>query len=75
MKYLLIPLAALGVGTAALAQDAPAAKAPDSYPLCSSTVTDECMNPSQAPHHATAKGHATAHHRHHAAQRETGKKK
>lgn len=51
-------------GSAAIAQEA--ASTPQSYPLCSKTVRDECMNPSQARGearmHRTA--HRTAHHHH-----------
>ena len=65
MMKMLILSTALLMGTAGMAQAAPLADA--NVPLCSKTVTDECMNPSQAPkamharpHHATK---AVRHHR------------
>jgi len=73
MKYLVAPIIVLGVGTAALAQAAPlpAAKASGSYPPCSRTVTDQCVNPSQAPHRAAAhKGQVTHHATHRSAKHE-----
>lgn len=62
MKYLIFPLVALGLGTAAMAQP-PAA--PKSYPPCSKSVTDECMGSSgTAMHHAMHHGAMRpAHHR------------
>ncbi|WP_150290035.1 hypothetical protein [Sphingobium estronivorans] len=55
MKYLIFPLVALGLGTAAMAQPAPSA--PKSYPPCSKSVTDECMGSSHATMHHTAMHH------------------
>ncbi len=64
MKTLILSMALL-LGSAGIAS---AATTPDSaVPLCSKTVTDECMNPSQAPESMAAKPrHATMAHRHHA---------
>lgn len=64
MKTLILSTALL-LGSAGVAS---AATTPDSaVPLCSKTVTDECMNPSQAPRPMLAKPHhkAMAAHRHH----------
>lgn len=33
----------------------------ENYPVCSRTVTDKCINPSQAPHHHKARPHKKAH--------------
>ncbi|WP_176592117.1 hypothetical protein [Sphingobium sp. EM0848] len=69
MKYLIFPLVALGLGTAAMAQPAPSA--PKSYPPCSKSVTDECMGSSHAAmHHTAMRSHhkmATHHRTHHMA--------
>lgn len=71
MKILpILAVLALGSATAAYA-DAPAPAAAADVPLCSRTVTDNCMNPSQAPHHArpakSRKAHGKAMHlTHHA---------
>lgn len=65
MKYLLIPLLALGVSSAAFAtaESPPAPSA--AYPACSKTVTDECTQTAAKPaHHASGKAmHHRAHHR------------
>lgn len=61
MKYLLIPIAALSIGTAALAQSPAPEK---SYPPCSQTVKDECISTAGLPHKAKA-AKATHHARHH----------
>lgn len=63
MKILpILAVLALGSATAAYA-DTPA-PAPDSFPPCSRTVTDNCMQTPHAAHHAR---HAKATHRtHHA---------
>ena len=64
MKYLIFPLVALGMGTAAMAQ-APSTP-PSSYPPCSKTVTDECTSASgETMHHAArpAAHHKAAHHK------------
>jgi hypothetical protein len=65
MKTLILSTALL-LGSAGAAQAAMAADA--NVPLCSKTVTDECMNPSQAPKSMLAKPHhaTKAVHRHHA---------
>lgn len=42
----------------------PPAAPKDKYPLCSRTVKDECMNPSEAPGHHAMRHHANAK-RHH----------
>jgi hypothetical protein len=70
MMKMLILSTALLIGSAGVAS----AATPDSaVPLCSKTVTDECMNPSQAPksmmtksHHATKMAHH--HHAHRVAR-------
>jgi len=70
MKYLIFPLVALGMGTAAMAQ-APSTppsppSPPSSYPPCSKTVTDECTSSSgEMMHHAArpAAHHKAAHHK------------
>ena len=69
MKYLLVSLLALGVGTAAVAgsasNNASAASPPDKYPVCSKTVTDECVQKQGAStHHMAARTmkHHRAHH-------------
>lgn len=52
MKYLLRSAllgTALILGGAAIAQTAPEGSPGNPVPLCSKTVQDECMNPSQAP--------------------------
>lgn len=68
MKYILVSLLALSVGTAAVAADlgTSAASPPQKYPPCSRTVTDECTQMPAAHHmaHKTMK-----HHRHHRAHR------
>jgi hypothetical protein len=73
MKYLIFPLVALGLGTAAMAQP-PAA--PKSYPPCSKSVTDECMGSSgtamrhgamRPAHHRAMAAHHRPHHMAHAA--------
>ena len=46
MNRILIPAIALCFAGTAIAQTAPAPER--AYPLCSKTVTDECVNPSQA---------------------------
>lgn len=62
MKILpIIAVLALGSATAAYA-DTPTPAAAD-VPLCSRTVTDNCMNPSQAPHHARPAKMRKAHHK------------
>lgn len=65
MMKTLILSTALFLGSAGIAS---AATTPDSaVPLCSKTVTDDCMNPLQAPKSITAKPHhATMAHCHHA---------
>lgn len=62
MKYLLLPVIALGMGTAAFAAD---------YPPCSKSVQDECT--STGASHA-AMSHKAAH-QHHAALHHHGKGK
>jgi hypothetical protein len=65
MKMLVLAsaLALTGVGTANAADMSGA-----DVPLCSKTVTDSCMNPSQAPHarthvrHTVHRPKAAAHH-------------
>ena len=67
MKILPI-LAALALGSATAAYADTPAPAADNVPLCSRTVTDNCLNPSQASHaarHAKAKAHHKAAHRAH----------
>lgn len=64
MKTVLL-IAALTLGGATVA-NAAAPAASSGVPLCSRTVTDECMNPSQAP--KAMKHHATRHHAHHKMQ-------
>jgi hypothetical protein len=68
MKTIAIFAVVLALGGASMANAAPpASNAAGNVPLCSRTVTDECMNPSQAPraashhahhHRATASAHA-----------------
>jgi hypothetical protein len=76
MKYLLIPIAALSIGTAALAQSPAPEK---SYPPCSKSVKDECISSAGLPGKATAaKSKKAAHHarhHHHAKATETAKAK
>jgi hypothetical protein len=69
MKTLILSTALL-LGTAGLAQTASAADA--NPPLYSKSVTDECINPSQAPKAMHAKTHhavKAARHRHRAAKK------
>lgn len=69
MKKLLL-IAALTLGGASVANAAtPAALAAGNVPLCSKTITDSCMNPSQASHRAS---HHVRHHHHHAVARAVG---
>lgn len=66
-------VSALSFGGVAWAQDAGAAAQPNTkdYPVCSRTVTDSCINPSQAGHAAWHKGTHRWHKKgaHHAAHR------
>ena len=63
MKILpILVVLALGSATAAFA-DMPATTTAADVPLCSRTVTDNCMNPSQAPHHARPAKMRKAHHK------------
>lgn len=67
MKYLLVPLLALGVGTAAIAAAPGTDAAPGSYPACSKTVKDECTESGATTAKAvTGAKHArkSAHHHH-----------
>lgn len=61
-NLLIISSAALSLAGAgiAVAQEAPAT--PQTYPLCSKTVHDECMNPSEA--RGSVKAHKAVHHHH-----------
>lgn len=66
MRKILITLPLLlGLGSAgvAMAQDA-APAAPQNYPVCSRTVQDECVNPSQAAKAKPAKAMHRHHHHH-----------
>ena len=71
MKYLLRSAllgTALVVSSAAIAQTAPEGSPGNPVPLCSKTIKDECMNPSQAPHQMKhrvkhSRGHAQSYHR------------
>ena len=74
MKYLLVPLLALGVGTAAIAAAPDAAPAPGTYPACSSTVKDECTEagPARAAAAGAKHAHKSAHRRHHATAAKPG---
>lgn len=67
MKYLLVSLLALSVGTAAVAADSSTSAASPSqkYPPCSKSVTDECTQVPGA--HQMAK--TMKHHRHHRTHR------
>jgi hypothetical protein len=69
MMKMLILSTALAMGSAGMAQAATTADA--NVPLCSKTVTDECMNPSQAPKAMHAKPHQAvkAAHRHRTVKR------
>lgn len=61
MKTILL-LGAFMLGGAAAANAAtPADLAAGRVPLCSKTITDSCMNPSQASHHTSH--HVRHHHR------------
>ncbi len=51
LKSVLIVTALMLSGTA-MAKATPEGTAGNPMPMCSKTVKDECMNPSQAPHHA-----------------------
>lgn len=70
MKYLLRSAllgTALILSGAAIAQTAPEGSAGNPVPLCSKTVQDKCMNPSQAPRQMKhrvkhSKGHAAPSH-------------
>ena len=59
LKSALIVTALMLSGTA-MAQATPEGSAGNPVPLCSRTVKDGCMNPSQAPHRAM---HQTRHNR------------
>lgn len=60
-------IAALALGGAVLSQPAMAQdSAPKTYPPCSKSVQDECVNPSQMPHRMVGHGamiHKTAAHK------------
>ena len=72
MKRLLLAAALLIGGATAANAAAPEGMHGNPVPLCSKTVRDECMNPSQAPgwrmKHQARRHHAR-HHRHVAAKR------
>lgn len=64
--------AALAIGGTAFAQTAVEGTKAHPMPLCSKTVKDECVNPSQAPHAMKAK--ARHHHKARAGHRHAAKK-
>lgn len=74
MKYLLVPLLALGVGTAAIAASPDARAASGGYPACSKSVTDECTEAARPAKAVTGAKHAhkSAHHRHHRTSAKSG---
>lgn len=51
---------ALSIGGSAYAQTADAPVAPHNYPVCSKSITDECINSDAVPHKVAHK--ALAHH-------------
>ena len=66
IRFAALTIAFTGLGTGMVLGAANAATPTGSVPICSRTVTDSCMNPSQAPHMAR---HAKPHHaKHHAAK-------
>jgi hypothetical protein len=65
MKYLIVPVLALGLATAAGAATGSPATVAGAVPACSKTVTDNCMEHSAKParvakpaHHARRAHHA-----------------